>query len=144
MLHFVQHDRREAVRTSVMLNEVKHLRHGRRRFTCAIGLIEVTLVQGGRAHALRVRGDGLRDEQLRHDDIIIVIERDQAPVGSTVVALLDGRGAVIRRFERDGSRVRLTSASEHVPPIILRQGDLQIHGLVAGLVRRYWRPPAEA
>jgi repressor LexA len=97
----------------------------------------VTLVRGGRAHALRVRGDGLRDEDLRNGDFLVLIEKADPPDGATVVALLDGCGACVRTLHSDGARVNLRSAAEHVEPLVLRRGDLKILGLVAGLVRKY-------
>jgi len=48
--------------------------------------------------ALRVRGDSMIDEQIREDDFIILQSQQTADNGQTVVALIDGSDATVKRF----------------------------------------------
>jgi repressor LexA len=86
---------------------------------------------------LRVRGDGLRDEQLRDGDLLIVEERAIPENGETVVALVKGRQAMLRRFQRQGGRVLLQPADSSVEPVPLLAREVKIRGVVRGLMRRY-------
>src|ERR1044071_10425535 len=56
------------------------------------------MMREGRMFALRVRGDSMIDEQIRDDDLIILQSRQTAENGQTVVALIDGSDATVKKF----------------------------------------------
>src|SRR6266480_3415309 len=56
------------------------------------------MLKQGRMFALRVRGDSMIDEQIRDDDCIILQSQQTAANGQTVVALIDGTDATVKRF----------------------------------------------
>ena len=87
--------------------------------------------------ALRVRGDSMIDEQIRDGDWVILESRAEARSGETVVALLRGSEATLKRFQRRGSRVILEPANPALRPIEVPAGEVQIQGVVRGLLRRY-------
>lgn len=86
---------------------------------------------------LRVKGESMIEDGIRDGDYIIVEGRDTADNGETVVALI-GNEATVKRYycEADG-RVRLQPANAAMEPIFVTQGDLQIRGVVVGLMRYY-------
>lgn len=86
--------------------------------------------------ALRVRGDSMVGEGILDGDLILVETRADAPNGSTVVALVRGE-ATVKRLHRERGRVRLQPANERVPPIVVAERDVEVRGVVIGLVRRY-------
>jgi repressor LexA len=92
----------------------------------------------GQSFALRVRGDSMIDEQIKDGDLIIVHGRATARNGETVVALVGGSHATVKRFyrERDG-RIRLQPANEALEPIYCRPEDVTIQGVVVGVIRKY-------
>lgn len=88
-------------------------------------------------YLLKVRGDSMRDEQIRDGDFVIVEARQTARDGEMVVALLDGREATLKTLRREGGRVRLQPANPAMKPIVVSAGDLRIQGVVVGMIRRY-------
>ena len=95
------------------------------------------LTRGRPAYLLRVRGDSMRDEQIRDGDFVVVEPRRSAENGETVIALIGGREATVKRFFREKGRVRLQPANPDYPPLILSGREVRIQGVVRGLVRRY-------
>ena len=96
------------------------------------------MVRQGRMFALRVRGDSMIDDQIREDDFIILQSRQTAENGQTVVALIDGSDATVKRFYAGRNYVRLEAANPNYQPIIIRPPErLQIQGVVVGVIRKY-------
>ncbi len=87
--------------------------------------------------ALQVRGDSMIDEQIRDGDVVVVERRSEARNGDTVVALLRGEEATLKTFERSGATVRLIPANAAMQPIEVPAEEVEIRGIVRGLVRRY-------
>jgi SOS regulatory protein LexA len=96
------------------------------------------MMSKSRMFALRVRGDSMIDEQIREDDLIILQSQQTAENGQTVVALIDGNDATVKRFYRGKNHVRLEPANPRYKPILVRPSDrLQIQGVVVGVIRKY-------
>ena len=96
------------------------------------------MMKKGRMFALRVRGDSMIDEQIREDDLIILQSQQTAENGQTVVALIDGNAATVKRFYRGRNHARLEPANPRYKPIVIRPTDrLQIQGVVVGVIRKY-------
>src|SRR6266571_9036582 len=92
----------------------------------------------GRMFALRVRGDSMIDEQIREDDFIILQSQQTAENGKTVVALIDGSDATVKRFYGSRNQVRLEAANPRYKPIVIRPPErVQIQGVVVGVIRKY-------
>jgi repressor LexA len=90
-----------------------------------------------RTFALRVRGDSMIDEQIRDGDYLIVESRETAENGQTVVALVDGSDATVKRFYRESSQIRLEPANPAYQPIIKPAEQVHIQGIVIGVIRKY-------
>ena len=96
------------------------------------------MMREGRMFALRVRGDSMIDEQIRNDDLIILESRQTAENGQTVVALIDGSDATVKRFYGSRNHVRLEPANPNYKPIVIRPPErVQIQGAVVGVIRKY-------
>jgi repressor LexA len=91
----------------------------------------------GERFALQVRGDSMIDEQIRDGDYVVVEQRAEARNGETVVALLRGEEATLKTFERRGAIVRLIPANAAMRPIEVPAEEVEIRGVVRGLLRRY-------
>ena len=87
--------------------------------------------------ALRVRGDSMIEDRICDGDVVIVERREEARNGETVVALVRGDEATLKRFYRRGSVVRLVPANSEMQPIEVPAADVRIRGVVRGLVRTY-------
>lgn len=96
------------------------------------------MMREGRMFALRVRGDSMIDEQIRNNDLIILQSRQTAENGQTVVALIDGSDATVKRFYGSRNHVRLEPANPNYQPIVIRPPErVQIQGTVIGVIRKY-------
>jgi repressor LexA len=91
----------------------------------------------GESFVLRVRGDSMIDEQIRDGDFIIVESQPDAPDGETVVALIRNQDVTLKKIYRRGRTVRLEPANPAVPTIEVPAADVQVRGVVRGLIRRY-------
>lgn len=94
--------------------------------------------RGSSVFVLKVRGDSMIDEYIKPDDYVVCEKRNTARNGQTVVALLDNGEATLKKYyrERDG-RIRLQPANEKYEPIWVEPDQLQIQGVVTGVVRTY-------
>ncbi len=90
-----------------------------------------------RCFVLRVRGDSMLEEQIRDGDFVVVESRPEARDGETVVALIRGEDATLKKFYRQGPSVRLEPANASMRPIDVPAGEVEIRGVVRGLLRRY-------
>ncbi len=92
-------------------------------------------------YALRVRGNSMIDDNIQDGDIIIVEKRATAENGQSVVAMINGERVTLKRFyiERDG--IRLQPANPDMEPIMLRNEEIQILGIVMGVIRRLAAEP---
>jgi repressor LexA len=100
--------------------------------------IPEALLRGEDNFALRVVGDSMVDEGIRDGDIVIVKRQRDARNGQTVVALI-GNDATIKQFHRRGSRIELRPANPRLSAIMVEEGDLQVQGIVVGLIRKFHR-----
>jgi repressor LexA len=100
--------------------------------------VPASLIPAGReCFALRVRGDSMIDEQIRDGDVVVVEARPEARDGETVVALVRGSDATLKKLYRRGAQVRLQPANPRMGPIDLPAADVEVRGVVRGLIRRY-------
>jgi repressor LexA len=88
-------------------------------------------------YVLRVRGDSMIDEQIRDGDFVVVEDRRTAENGEMVIALLGGADVTLKKFYRDGARVRLQPANPAMQPILVDFSHVQIQGVVVGVMRKY-------
>lgn len=96
------------------------------------------LVSGrGRTYVLKIQGDSMVGEHIRDGDYVILEERRVARDGETVVALVDGSDATLKRIFRDGVQVRLEPSNPSMSPLLLPAERVQVQGVVVGLIRKY-------
>ena len=88
------------------------------------------------SYALRVRGHSMIDDQIQDGDIIIVEKRETADNGESVVAMINGERVTLKRFYVEADGIRLQPANPAMEPIYLRHEELQILGIVAGVIRQ--------
>jgi repressor LexA len=91
---------------------------------------------GSDVYVLRVRGNSMIEDSIRDGDLVLVERRSNPSPGETVVAVLPGESATLKKYypEPDG-RVRLQPANAELEPIRVR--EVEIRGVVIGVIRRY-------
>lgn len=97
---------------------------------------EEFVINGRKTFALRVEGDSMIDQGILDRDLIIVMETSMANIGQTVVALIDGDQATVKKFYRRGNQIVLRPANPQHKDIILPPHRVQIRGVVIGIQRR--------
>ncbi|MDE2773428.1 MAG: transcriptional repressor LexA [Gemmatimonadota bacterium] len=94
--------------------------------------------RGRNNYVLKVRGDSMIDEQIRDGDYIVVSQQDSAENGQTVVALVGGESATVKKLYREpGDRIRLQPANAAMDPIVADARDVTVQGVVVGVIRKY-------
>jgi repressor LexA len=96
-----------------------------------------TLAGNRDTYVLRVKGDSMIDEQIRDGDFVIVEDRKTAENGETVVALLSGSDVTLKKFYRENGKVRLQPANVTIDPIVVPAEQVQVQGVVIGVMRKY-------
>ncbi len=95
------------------------------------------LSKGGEEFLLRVRGDSMQDAGILDSDYVVVRRQQDARDGEIVVALAgddeSSEEATVKRFFRDGRRIRLQPENESYEPIYA--DHVQILGKVIGVFR---------
>jgi repressor LexA len=89
-------------------------------------------------YVLKVQGDSMIEEQIRDGDYIVVAQQDNAENGQMVVALVGGDSATVKKLYREpGNRIRLQPANATMEPIVVDAREVQIQGVVVGVIRKY-------
>lgn len=92
------------------------------------------LPRGESIYALRVRGDSMIEDAIRDGDLALIEPRTTPRNGETVVAILDGEEATLKRFYKEGKRYRLQPANSSMQPIFV--DEVTIRGVLIGVIRQ--------
>ena len=86
---------------------------------------------------LRVVGSSMVGDGILDGDYIVVEERPSAENGETVVATLNGEATVKRFYRERPGKIRLQPANDAMSPIIARDKDVEVRGVVVAVLRKY-------
>lgn len=90
-----------------------------------------------KTYALRAQGDSLNEEMIADGDLLVVEARQEAHPGETIVALINNHDTIVKKIYPEGGYVRLMGTYSHHHPIILRNEDILIQGILIGLLRLF-------
>ena len=99
--------------------------------------VPADLVGRKECYALRVSGDSMVDDHIVDGDVVLLESRSIPHEGATVVALIRREEATIKRFYRNGSKVRLVPSNSNLQPMEFPAEDVEVQGVVIGLLRRF-------
>ena len=88
-------------------------------------------------YVLRVRGNSMIDEQIKDGDFVVVEDRKTADNGEMVIALVGGTDVTLKKLYREHGRIRLQPANPAMQPIYLEPSQVQVQGVVVGVMRKY-------
>jgi repressor LexA len=88
-------------------------------------------------YVLRVRGESMIEDHLCDGDYVVIERRENARNGEQVVALLDTGEATLKRFYREGSKIRLQPANSGMEARIVEADRCRVQGVVIGVLRSY-------
>ena len=94
-------------------------------------------VRSKEVFVLEVRGDSMQDEAILSGDYVLVEKTKIAHNGDIVVALIEGSDATLKRFYREGNKIRLQPSNARMKPILVHAADVNIQGRVIGVLRKY-------
>jgi repressor LexA len=94
-------------------------------------------VRSKEVFVLEVSGESMQDEAILDGDYVLVEKAKTAHNGDIVVALVDGADATLKRFYREGDKIRLQPSNAAMKPIIVPAPSVQIQGRVIGVLRKY-------
>ncbi|NOK58278.1 MAG: transcriptional repressor LexA [Chloroflexi bacterium AL-W] len=87
-------------------------------------------------YALRVRGHSMIDALIDDGDVVLLRYQETAENGQMVAALIEDDNAVtLKRFYKEGDRVRLQPANVTMDPIYVNADKVRIQGRVVGVMR---------
>jgi repressor LexA len=86
-------------------------------------------------YALRVRGHSMIDDNIQDGDIIVIEKRESAQNGQSVVAMINGEQVTLKKFYVEADGIRLQPANPDMAPIRLKNEEVQILGIVTGVIR---------
>lgn len=86
---------------------------------------------------LRVRGESMIEDHLCDGDYVVIERRENARNGEQVVALLDTGEATLKRFYREGGKIRLQPANSTMQPRYVEADACRVQGVVIGVLRTY-------
>ena len=84
---------------------------------------------------LRVKGDSMINDGINDGDLAIVRHTNVAKNGDTVVAIVDGSDATLKRFKKQGGKVILTPANDRLEELKYAAAQVEIRGVLTGVVR---------
>ena len=91
-----------------------------------------------RCFVLQVKGSSMIDEGIMDGDYVVLKQQETAENGQIVVALIDEGFATLKKFYKEkGGKIRLQPANDEMEPIIVDANQVEIQGVVTGIVRRY-------
>ena len=86
-------------------------------------------------YLLRVRGSSMILDGIHDGDLAIVRHASVARTGDTVVALVDGGEATLKRFKKVNDTITLIPANDQMKPMEFPASRVEIRGVFVGLVR---------
>ena len=93
-------------------------------------------VFGSGDHAcVKVKDDSCSDDGIAKGDFVIVRKQETCRDGDKVLALVDGRNAVLRRYFTDPKGVRLEPLTSSKKPITT--SAVSVLGVLVGVVRKF-------
>lgn len=99
--------------------------------------VPADFLRTGDHYVLRVRGDSMIGDGVHDGDLVVVQRTEAAPDGEMVVALVGDEVTLKRIYRESASTVRLQPANPALPTLIAPTSEVQVQGVVVGLLRRY-------
>ncbi|RZK03672.1 MAG: transcriptional repressor LexA [Novosphingobium sp.] len=99
--------------------------------------VPAALLGPGEHYALEVSGDSMIEAGILDGDFALIRRTNSARDGEIVVALIHGEEATLKYLHHEKGLVRLDPANSAYEPQIYRDGEVEVQGKLAGLLRRY-------
>jgi repressor LexA len=94
-------------------------------------------VRSKEVFVLEVRGESMQDEHIMDGDYVLVEKTKVARNGELVVALVNGDETTLKRFYKEGEKIRLQPSNAAMRAIIVPATAVELQGKVIGVLRKY-------
>ncbi|MFP5490194.1 MAG: transcriptional repressor LexA [Bacteriovoracia bacterium] len=94
------------------------------------------MIKKGMHYALKVKGESMIEDGILSGDIAVIRHQTQADNGQIVVAVIDNE-TTLKRYFKKAKQVELHPANSTMTPIILKDREVEIRGVMVGLLRVY-------
>jgi SOS-response transcriptional repressor LexA len=101
----------------------------------SLSIDEYLVEHPSRTVLVKVKGDSMADAGIYPGDIAVVERQPEAQIGDTVVAVVDGE-FTLKYLAQEKGRPVLRPANPAYP-VLRPVGELQIFGVLVGLIRKY-------
>jgi repressor LexA len=88
-------------------------------------------------YALKVCGHSMVDDNIQDGDIVIIEKKQSAENGQSVVALINNEQVTLKKFYIEADGIRLQPANPDMQPILLKNEEVQVLGVVTGVIRKF-------
>ena len=88
-------------------------------------------------YVLRVSGESMIEAGILDGDYVVIEQRDSASNGEIIVALVANEEVTLKRIEQKPGRVILHPANAGMQAMTYSPDEVQIQGVLKGLLRRY-------
>ena len=75
------------------------------------------------------------EDNIQDGDVIVIEKRESAANGETVVAMINYEQVTLKKLYIEADGIRLQPANPNMEPIYLHNEDVQILGIVTGVIR---------
>ena len=99
--------------------------------------VPAALLGPGEHYALEVSGDSMIEAGILDGDFALIRRTSSARDGEIVVALIHGEEATLKYLHHDKGMIRLDPANSAYEPQVYGDGEVEVQGKLAGLLRRY-------
>lgn len=98
--------------------------------------VPMSMLKKGTHYALKVKGESMIEEGILSGDIAIIRHQEQADNGQIVVAVVENE-TTLKRLYKKAKQVELHPANSSMKPIIIKDRECEIRGVLVGLLRVY-------
>lgn len=86
--------------------------------------------------ALRVKGNSMIDENIEDGDIVIIERRQSAENGESVIVRINNEEVTMKKLYIEKEGIRLQPANPDMAPILITNEQIEILGIVTGILRQ--------
>lgn len=86
-------------------------------------------------YALRVRGNSMVDANILDGDVVVIEQSQIAENGERVVVRINQKEVTLKTLRLDQDGVKLIPANSKMSPIVLNNADVEVLGIVRGVIR---------
>jgi repressor LexA len=95
------------------------------------------MLQSKTCYVVQVTGDSMIDEGIFDGDYVVIEQTEVADNGDIVVALINNEETTLKRIEQLPGKTILHPANQNMSEMVYKPEEIQIQGILRGLLRYY-------